>query len=59
MLTDENCGKHRKAPHGAGETEPNGRRESSNRKKAEGNTKNGNRYPACVFVDAVNFAIRS
>ncbi|WP_213309011.1 IS110 family transposase [Paraburkholderia sacchari] len=35
------------------------RRESNNKKKGEGNTKNGNKYLAWAFVEAANFAIRS
>ncbi|MGF6917923.1 IS110 family transposase [Paraburkholderia sp. 40] len=34
------------------------RRESNNRKKGEGNTKNGNKYLAWAFVEAANYAIR-
>ena len=32
---------------------------SNGKKKAEGNTKNGNRYLAWAFVEAANFAVRS
>jgi transposase len=34
------------------------RRESNNRKKGEGNTKNGNKYLAWAFIEAANYAIR-
>lgn len=33
-------------------------RESNNKKKGEGNTKNGNKYLAWAFVEAANFALR-
>lgn len=31
---------------------------SNNKKKGEGNTKNGNKYLAWAFVEAANFALR-
>ena len=31
---------------------------SNNKKKSEGNTKNGNKYLAWAFVEAANFALR-
>jgi transposase len=34
------------------------RRESNGKKKGEGNAKNGNKYLAWAFVEAVNFALR-
>jgi transposase len=33
-------------------------RESNNKKKGEGNAKNGNKYLAWAFVEAANFALR-
>jgi hypothetical protein len=31
---------------------------SNGKKKGEGNTKNGNKYLSCAFVEAANFALR-
>ena len=36
----------------------NSLRESNNKKKGEGNAKNGNKYLSWAFVEAANFALR-